>query len=157
MGESTAATPALGAYVVRLTILLESPVIRITYADNAKEWRETPVQEQLRASDTEQGVVAVTAFDVSVRGPRASSWLDEILPFIGLCMLPPLAFCVLVTGLWASYVLIHTLGMIGAWAVCAAPLVILRLALKRRPGVVRRIIDLTAQGIAQTKPSDEQA
>jgi hypothetical protein len=81
----------------------------------------------------------MTAVDASVRGPSASSRVDQILPFIGLGMLPPLAFCVLVTGLWASYVLIHTLGMTGAWAVCAAPLVILRLAAKRRPGVVRRI------------------
>jgi hypothetical protein len=90
---------------------------------------------------TEQWGVAMTEADVSARTPSTKSSLDEFLLLIGLSMLPPLIFCVLVTGLWASYLLIHLLGMIGAWAICAAPLLIVRLVAKRRPGMVRRIIN----------------
>ena len=81
----------------------------------------------------------MTAVGVSVRSAKSS--LDEILILIGLSMLPPLMLGVLVTGLWASYFLIHTLGMIDAWAICATALLIVRLAAKRRPGMVCRIID----------------
>lgn len=79
----------------------------------------------------------MTATDVS-----APSSLDAtLLRLAGWIMVPPLVFCVLVTGLWVSYLLIHTLGFIGAWASCAIPLAVIGPAAKS-PRVSRIIAGL---------------
>ena len=70
----------------------------------------------------------MTAIDVTV--PRPSD--ATVLGLVGWIMVPPLVLGVLVTGLWVSYVLIHTLGFIGAWAICAIPLLVIRHVAKRR-------------------------
>ena len=82
----------------------------------------------------------MTAVDESIR----TSSRMTLLGSVGLIMVPPLLFGGLVTGLWFSYFLIHTLGFAGAWAVCATPLLIVRLVAKRgrgvRPYEARRLI-----------------
>lgn len=73
----------------------------------------------------------MTAVNESIRSSRRLTLLGSI----GLIMLPPFAFGALVTGLWFSYCLIHTLGFVGAWAVSAAALLIVRLVMSRGVGV----------------------
>lgn len=73
----------------------------------------------------------MTAVDESVR----TSSRTTLLGAVGLIMLPPFVFGGLVTGLWLSYLLIHTVGFVGAWAVCAAALLIVRLVVKRGRGM----------------------
>ena len=82
----------------------------------------------------------MTAVDESVRTSSGTTLLGTV----GLIMVPPLVFGGIVAAMWLSYFLIHTLGFLGAWAVCAAPLLIVRLAVKRGLGVcserARRLI-----------------